>query len=167
LFAIKLKCIIDYWDIGDMDSSCFDCGALVWCQEIPYFDKEKFITKVSMCCKKGKVTVPLMREPPPLIRALFNGLHHKSPNFLSNIRSYNNMFSFTSLGGKIESGDENGAGPPNFVVAGQNYHRLGSLLPSDGQPPKFAQLYIYDTQNEISNRMSHFRFLYCIFLFND
>ncbi|XP_020080111.1 uncharacterized protein LOC109703807 [Ananas comosus] len=30
---------------------------------------------------------------------------------------------------------------------------MGSLLPADGHRPKFAQLYIYDTENEISNRI--------------
>ncbi|WJX28646.1 DNA helicase [Trifolium repens] len=74
------------------------------------------------------------------------------------IWSYNNMFSFTSLGGKVESRLNDGVGPPQFVISGQNYHRIGSLLPVDGQSPKFAQLYIYDTQNEINNRLSHFRF---------
>jgi hypothetical protein len=69
------------------------------------------------------------------------------------------MFSFTSLGGKIDCPDESKPGPPNFVISGQNYHRIGSLVPKPGEPPKFAQLYIYDTQNEISNRMSHFGYV--------
>jgi hypothetical protein len=67
------------------------------------------------------------------------------------------MFSFTFMGGKIDYGMDDGPWPPHFVVSGQNYHRLGSLIPSDGNHPKFAQLYIYDTDNEISNRLSHFR----------
>ncbi|KAI9094507.1 hypothetical protein K1719_026732 [Acacia pycnantha] len=37
---------------------------------------------------------------------------------------------------------------------GQNHHFIGSLLPPQGNPPVYAQLYIYDTENEISNRMS-------------
>ncbi|KAF7835310.1 uncharacterized protein G2W53_010169 [Senna tora] len=32
-------------------------------------------------------------------------------------------------------------------------HLLGSLLPIDDEPPKFSQLYIYDTDNEVSNRI--------------
>ena len=69
------------------------------------------------------------------------------------------MFSFTSLGGKIENPSDGTPGPPQFVISGQNYHRIGSLIPSDGIPPKFAQLYIYDTENEVANRLSHFRYL--------
>jgi hypothetical protein len=141
-----------------MDIVCSDCGAMIWDSEKVKKDLGTDAVKVSMCCKKGKITLPYIKEPPLLLRNLFNGIHPKSSNFLTNIRSYNNMFSFTSLGGKIDTGKNKGKGPPHFVIAGQNYHRLGSLIPNDGEPPKFAQLYIYDTQNEVANRLSHFRF---------
>uniref|UniRef100_A0A803PIG5 ATP-dependent DNA helicase n=1 Tax=Cannabis sativa TaxID=3483 RepID=A0A803PIG5_CANSA len=39
-------------------------------------------------------------------------------------------------------------------MSGQNYHHIGSLLPEDGKRPQFAQFYIYDTKNEIDNRMN-------------
>nr|KAJ0201365.1 hypothetical protein LSAT_V11C600327900 [Lactuca sativa] len=42
-----------------------------------------------------------------------------------------------------------------FIV-GQNYHSIGSLLPEQGFKPKFSQLYIYDTDNEIANRRTFF-----------
>jgi len=48
------------------------------------------------------------------------------------------MFSFTSIGGKIDASMNNGSTPPQFILNGQNYHRLGSLLPEDGSKPKFA-----------------------------
>ncbi|KAL7145402.1 hypothetical protein ABFS83_07G081100 [Erythranthe nasuta] len=48
----------------------------------------------------------------------------------------------------------NGTTPPTFIMCGQNDHKVGSLLPSEGSTPKFAQLYIYDTTNEVSNRMN-------------
>jgi hypothetical protein len=41
----------------------------------------------------------------------------------------------------------------NFKIHGQIYHRIGSLLPDEGQNPVFAQLYIYDTDHENSNRL--------------
>jgi hypothetical protein len=146
-------------DIGEMDTTCLDCGALIWSAEKAKKDPGTIAIKVSLCCKKGKITLPYMREPPPLIRNLFNGNHPKAGHFLANIRSYNNMFSFTSLGGKIDTGKNKGGGPPHFTIAGQNYHRIGTLIPKTGEPPKFAQLYIYDTQNEVANRLSHFRLL--------
>ncbi|XP_071704144.1 uncharacterized protein [Rutidosis leptorrhynchoides] len=41
-----------------------------------------------------------------------------------------------------------------IVMCGQNYHLTGSLLPKDGQLPRFCQLYIYSTQNEVDNRIN-------------
>ncbi|XP_072087015.1 uncharacterized protein [Arachis hypogaea] len=67
------------------------------------------------------------------------------------------MFAFTSLGGKVLDSVNDGSGPPQFIITGQNYHQIRSLLPDSGQKPKFAQLYIYDTQHEIMHRQGIFR----------
>uniref|UniRef100_A0A0A9A193 Helitron helicase-like domain-containing protein n=1 Tax=Arundo donax TaxID=35708 RepID=A0A0A9A193_ARUDO len=45
----------------------------------------------------------------------------------------------------------NGHGPPAFKINGRVHHQIGSLLPPDGSPTKFLQLYVYDTSNEIKN----------------
>ncbi|XP_072058209.1 uncharacterized protein [Arachis hypogaea] len=66
------------------------------------------------------------------------------------------MFAFTSLGSKVLDSVNDGRGPPQFIISGQNYHRIRSLLPDAGQKPKFAQLYIYDTQHEIMHRQRIF-----------
>ena len=51
----------------------------------------------------------------------------------------------TSLSCNIDdSVNCNGAGPYVFKVHGKLSHKVGSLLPSDGQTPLYAQLYIYD-----------------------
>ncbi|PHU22432.1 hypothetical protein BC332_07539 [Capsicum chinense] len=63
------------------------------------------------------------------------------------------MFSFTSMGGKVDSSVNQIWGPRTFRLSGQNYHRIGSLLPLEGSIPKFAQLYIYDMDNEVQNRI--------------
>ncbi|GAU48565.1 hypothetical protein TSUD_302440 [Trifolium subterraneum] len=67
------------------------------------------------------------------------------------------MFSFTSMGGHVIEDINNGGGPPQFILSGQNYHRIGSLLPEAGTTPKFAQLYIFDTENEVENRTACFK----------
>ncbi|XP_031106349.1 uncharacterized protein LOC116011002 [Ipomoea triloba] len=58
------------------------------------------------------------------------------------------------MGGKIDRSINVGTSPPVFRLHGQNFHLIGSLLPQQGQRPKFAQLYIYDTQNEVNNKMN-------------
>ena len=62
------------------------------------------------------------------------------------------MFAFTSLGGKVDRSVNNGTCPYVFHLNGQNY-RIGSLLPIEGKKPTFAQLYNYDTDNEIGHRI--------------
>ncbi|GKA62881.1 DNA helicase [Tanacetum coccineum] len=49
-----------------------------------------------------------------------------------------------------------GRGPYVFKISGQLYHWIGSLCPEEGQPPRFLQLYVYDTDNEVDNRINHF-----------
>ncbi|GKA00636.1 replication protein A 70 kDa DNA-binding subunit C-like protein [Tanacetum coccineum] len=49
-----------------------------------------------------------------------------------------------------------GRAPYTFRISGQSYHRMGSLIPNEGTQPKFAQLYFFDTQNEVRNRQAAF-----------
>ncbi|KAI5385991.1 hypothetical protein KIW84_072535 [Lathyrus oleraceus] len=48
---------------------------------------------------------------------------------------------------------QDGRGPPNLRIHGQVCDRIGSMLPLPGESPKFAQLYIFDTDNEVQNRI--------------
>ncbi|XP_019178902.1 PREDICTED: uncharacterized protein LOC109174064 [Ipomoea nil] len=61
------------------------------------------------------------------------------------------------MGGRVDRTVNKGGGPPVFRLNGQNYHLMGSLLPQEGKPPHFAQLYIYDTNNEQINRINAVR----------
>jgi hypothetical protein len=57
------------------------------------------------------------------------------------------------MGAKIDKRINHGEGPDVFHINGQVHHRIGCLLPKTNDIPKFAELYIYDTENEISNRI--------------
>nr|KAJ0228155.1 hypothetical protein LSAT_V11C100011050 [Lactuca sativa] len=69
---------------------------------------------------------------------MFRNMDSKSKHFMKNIRRYNSMFSFTSMGGKIDSSINRGNAPYIFRLGGQNYHSIGSLLPAKGSEPKFS-----------------------------
>ncbi|GJX72167.1 DNA helicase [Tanacetum coccineum] len=66
------------------------------------------------------------------------------------------MFSMASLGANIDNSINNGRGPYVFRISGQIYHWIGSMCPPEGNASRFLQLYIYDTTNEVNNRMSQF-----------
>ncbi|GKD98858.1 hypothetical protein Tco_1382755 [Tanacetum coccineum] len=92
-----------------------------------------------------------MHNPPKLLMDLINENHPKSKIFIENIRRYNSMFSFTSIGAKQDTSVNQGHEAYCYRIQGQNYHKMGTLLPEEGKPLAFAQLYIYDTDNEIQN----------------
>ena len=77
----------------------------------------------------------------------------KAIEFRKNIRSYNNMFSFTYFGVSL---DKNLAslrqGIYTFRVHGQIYHDFPALVPEENNLCYF-QLYFYDIGNELQNRM--------------
>jgi hypothetical protein len=58
------------------------------------------------------------------------------------------------MGAHIDNSVNDGRSPRLFKICGQVHHRIGFLLPPDGSPPKFIQLYIYDTANEVQNIMN-------------
>jgi hypothetical protein len=147
-------------DVGDPELLCRFCKSKMWIGERVDDRKNPTTAEFSLCCMNGKVELPLLTKPPEPLYSLLNGDHVQSSNYLDNIRTYNSMFSFTSIGGRIDKKMNDGGGPPQFTLSGQNFHRMGSLKPEEGGTPKFAQLYIYDTQNETANRMKYFRYIH-------
>uniref|UniRef100_A0A0A8YTL9 Uncharacterized protein n=1 Tax=Arundo donax TaxID=35708 RepID=A0A0A8YTL9_ARUDO len=110
----------------------------------------------NLCCKVGKVSLPSFKPPPPplfLAELLCFDGGSRSRTFLEKIRQYNALFSFTSMGASIDRSVNNGGGPPVFKISGQVCHHICSLLPLGNGPPKYAQLYVYDTSNELANRL--------------
>ena len=113
-------------------SPCTYCNALKWPNETPSF-----------CCNSGKVKLPRIKEPPAVIKNLMKNSH-----FMDNIRGYNNSLALASIG---STNPESG---PCFKIQGKLHHLIGSLTPDTGSP-KFAQIYFFDTTQEIENRMAN------------
>nr|GEU44152.1 putative PIF1 DNA helicase/replication protein A1-like protein [Tanacetum cinerariifolium] len=75
-----------------------------------------------------------MHNPPKLLMDLISENHPKTSNFIDNIRRYNSMFSFTSIGAKQDTSVNHGHGAYCYIIQGQNYHRMGTLLRDEGKP---------------------------------
>jgi len=58
------------------------------------------------------------------------------------------------MGERIDNSVNDGRSAYVFRINGSNHHKIGTLLPPSGFIPKFAQLYIYDTSNELSNQLN-------------
>ena len=148
-----------YCDLRDALIECGHCYGLMWYQERMEKHRHSANPKYTLCCGNGKVQLPLLKHPLNVLsHLLFDRDAKDSKNFQQNLCTYNMMFSFTSPGAKLDNKFNNGRGPPTIRIQGQTCHRIGSFLPNEEQPPKFAQLYIYDTENEITNRMNGLRY---------
>lgn len=79
-------------------------------------------------------------------------------NFWKNIKAYNSIFVFTSIGDQVDGSINRSKGPYVFKISDQNYHRIESLLPEINIKRQFAQLYIYVYiwywKNEINSIMN-------------
>ncbi|KAJ9553601.1 hypothetical protein OSB04_017646 [Centaurea solstitialis] len=140
-----------YDDLGDCDQRCFHCGAAFWYGERLKGHSNRRRPEYHLCCGGGKIYMYPERDPPQYIKELLQNRH-----FMENIRAYNQMFAMTSFGAKIDDSINTGRGPYVFKLSGQVYHWMSSLCPPIGEAPRFLQLYIYDTHNEVENRMRHF-----------
>ncbi|KAF7844358.1 uncharacterized protein G2W53_001263 [Senna tora] len=145
----------EYWDIGLRTYECKFCGAMFWYEERLNRSRAIKNPKFSLCCIQGKVKLPPVKKTPIFLENLFTNKDSRSSHFMKEIRNYNNMFTFTWMGGKIGHSINQGKRPYVFRIQGQNMHMLGCLLPLDGERPKFSQLYIYDTENEDRCRSSN------------
>ena len=104
------------------------------------------------CCSSGEVKL-YPNVIPDSMYDLFMGRSAHFAHFLMFIRAYNNSFAFTSLGVTIDKDlAKRNKGIYTFRVQGQVYHFINHLNPSNGQP-SYLQLYFFDTEHEVQNRM--------------
>jgi hypothetical protein len=105
-----------------------------------------------MCCLTGQIDLPPFPPAPRDLRDLFDGTSPHSKEFKTNIRQYNIAFAFTSLGVNIDHSVLTGSGTYAFRISGELHHLSGALLPPPDNSPTYAQLYIYDPQEQLAQR---------------
>ncbi|CEP07408.1 hypothetical protein, partial, partial [Parasitella parasitica] len=148
-------------EMGEMNVVCASCGAFMW------LDERKSTSKASnpsfqMCCSNGKAILRPVSTIPTAIANLLRGNSNECKEFKKNIRSYNSALSFTSMNANLDRTVANNiSGAYAFRIHGSVHHLMSSsLVPSDDMSstatsqPKFAQIYIFDTDNELRNRMN-------------
>ncbi|KAL8456837.1 hypothetical protein ACS0TY_034902 [Phlomoides rotata] len=97
----------------------------MWYEERSAKTKKENPPKFPTCCSNGKIRIPNLKEPPLTLRNLMYKNDEKSKHFMKNIIAYNMMFSFTSMGGKIDKSINKGGGPFVFKLNDVNYHQIG------------------------------------------
>ncbi|KAL8100378.1 uncharacterized protein LOC141686785 [Apium graveolens] len=141
-----------YSSLGPPTEFCKKCKAVIWKEERKNKNVKKGTPTFGICCGQGQIKLHFIPHTPSYLKQLHNH-PKKSKTFKRNIRLYNAMFAFTSMGGKVDHSINYGSAPYVYRLNGQKYHVFGTLIPNDGDDPKFFQLYIYDTENEVENRV--------------
>ena len=130
--------------MGRMDIHCAHCDTLHWIEE-RNTSSPCTHPNFTTCCSCGKVSLPPLALPPSPLRDLLEGQTSEAKEFRNQIRKYNNAFAFTSVGAKIDQSMARGR-VYTYHLQGELHHRMGSLLPSERETPKFAQMSIHDPQ---------------------
>jgi hypothetical protein len=89
---------------------------------------------------------------PQELEVLLTNKERSAVKFRDEIHMYNLVLPFTLLDAKVDESLIRGTRPYSFRIQGEFYKKIGSLCPTKGQRPQFAQLYIHDTENEPQNR---------------
>jgi hypothetical protein len=102
-----------------------------------------------LCCVARKVFLNEITDPPEPLNSLINNTYDHSKVFLDNIRKYNSAFQMTSF---CATEIRHGNFIPTFIIQGQLYHAVGSLLPSTNEESKFLQIYFMGNE-ELDRRL--------------
>ncbi|TVU03236.1 hypothetical protein EJB05_51232, partial [Eragrostis curvula] len=136
--------------LGGPSERCPHCGAHFWSEERVRGYGRTNAPVYNKCCRGGSIALPPYKPPPePLLSLLTRQDSALSNHFFDNIRRYNSMFAMTSTGVNVINNTMMAV-----LLTGQICHRIGSIIPRQGARPEYCQLYIFDIDNEVKNRIA-------------
>jgi len=89
----------------------------------------------SLCCENGKVLLPSRPATPQELEVFLTSKDASVVKFRDQIRMYNLVLAFTSLGAKVDESVTKGIRPYSFRIQGEFYDKIGSFYPAEGQRP--------------------------------
>ena len=123
--------------IGKMNKACPHCGALKFVGETP-----------SSCCLNGQINIKPFPKPPAPILDLWIGNDVTSRIFRQHSRNLNNAVCLSSL--KVD--EKRDGFSPSVIFQGKVMHLVGSISQINGETPHYAQLYVLDSDMELTQR---------------
>ena len=92
------------------------------------------------------MSVPLLREPPPLLRRLlYNKQEEESRHFQEHIHQYNSSLAFTDLGATRDPRFDGTHGNYVFKISGEVQHWHGALNPEPEAQSSYVQIYFLES----------------------
>ncbi|XP_073129028.1 uncharacterized protein [Henckelia pumila] len=133
--------------VGFSSDAMLQSACLPICEWFPY-------EPPTFCCDRGKIRLVSPNAPVDLINLFVDTSSPMATTFRRKIRLYNSIFLFTSFGVRTDKSLAYlNRRVYTFRAAGQVFHTLPPLVPEQGRP-KYFQLYFWDNDNELHNRIS-------------
>jgi len=106
------------WDCGKMDTICGFCSAKMWIKERSA-NLMNNNPQFSLCCENGKVLLLNLLATPQELEVLLTNKESSVVKFRDQIRMYNSVLAFTSLGAKVDESVTGGPRPYSFCIQGE------------------------------------------------
>jgi hypothetical protein len=114
LFADKYASTPTQWDCGEMDIICGFYNAKMWIKE--RLAKLNNNLQFFLCCKSGKILLSSIPTTPQEVEVFLTNKERSVVKFQDQIRMYNLMLAFISLGAKVDESVTRGTGPYSFRI---------------------------------------------------
>nr|GEW45233.1 helicase [Tanacetum cinerariifolium] len=125
--------MVSYHNIGAPSNQYVHCNATMWYEERINKGNRAVNPSFSLCCQEAKLWLPKFNLTPQPLHNLLNYSDPATSRFRDQIR-----------------------GVYTFRVNTQSYHKIRSLYPKEGTQHRYAQLWFFDTGNEVRNHMGAF-----------
>ena len=130
-----------------MEVACSKCLALHWLNK----KLDRSLKKEPLFgtyCSNGNVQLPKLSQLPPMVLELYTGDTPIAKHFRTHIRKYNSALAFTSFNYQLDKRTQGGL--QCFQIHGALYHMAGPLEHPANCKPQFAQLFLYNPQEAVT-----------------
>lgn len=126
------------------DQECCFCGALMYPEESVSCTRGEH--HYGICCNSGKVQLAALLPPPEPMASWMQQDEPHGRCLFQHIRKFNNSLQMVSTSAANASFQH--GGPQPYKICGTLSHLVGPLRPEQGQRPQYAQLWIYDADEQ-------------------
>ena len=120
-----------------------------WCDALRFPGERE-----SICCQKGKVRLPPVPEPTPILKNLLEDKDPRSKVFKKHIIAINSALGMACMKVKHKK-PPTGTFQPQVIIQGKVYYYIGALEDEQNEQPKFAALYVHDPELEGAARKNN------------
>ena len=136
---------------GEFQKRCSHCGAYMWIGERISNSSISHPQFGEACCLSGSIRIPLIPEPPQLLRQLLTEQTPRGRNFRLHICKYNSAMAMATMGASEQVIP--GAGIQSYRVHGTVSRLIGPFHPNEGNAPRAYQSYFYDPELSTQHQM--------------